>query len=146
LYRPKKRKFISLSVLSQIKLWKNSRCVITVRHCVHCVLGKEGEKQFTYQHFNEKQELKSTFWCLIFFFSLINKLELVSGDCEFGTLKLNYFVWNKVDISVLKFLMLQQLLQFLRDLFLFSITELSAGPIIGFTFDQLNELWIINWR
>jgi hypothetical protein len=102
--------------------------------------GKEGEKAFTYQLFHEIQELKPIFWFLIFF-NLINKLELVSGECEFGTLKLNYFIWTKIDISVLKFLILQQLLQFLRALFfIFSITEPSIGPLTGFTFDKGNDL------
>jgi hypothetical protein len=102
--------------------------------------GKEGEKQFTYQLFREIQELRPTFWCLIIF-CLINKLELVSGGCEVGTVKLNYFVWTKFDISVLKFLMLKQVLQFLRALFfIFPITELSIGPLTGFTFDKLNDL------
>jgi hypothetical protein len=71
------------------------------------------------------------------FFNLINKLELVSGDCEVGTLKLNYFVWTKVDISVLKFLMLQQLLQFLRDLFYF--------PLQNFQQVLSQGLHSINW-
>ena len=31
--------------------------------------GKEGEKQFTYQLLREIQELRPTFWCLIFFLS-----------------------------------------------------------------------------
>jgi hypothetical protein len=81
--------------------------------------GKEGKKRFTYQLFNEIQELKPTIWCLIFF-NLINNLELVSCDCVIGNMKLKYFVWTKVVIGVLKFLKLQQLLQFLRVLFNFS--------------------------
>ena len=38
---------------------------------------------------------------LIIFLGLIAKLALVCGDCDFGTLKLNDFDWDKVTISVL---------------------------------------------
>ena len=37
---------------------------------------------------------------VIFVLSLISKLALVCGDCDFGTPKLNNFDWSKVGVSV----------------------------------------------
>jgi hypothetical protein len=48
---------------------------------------------------------------VIFFCSLIESVDLVSGDCKVGTLKLNYFVWTKVGVSVFEYLMLQTALK-----------------------------------
>ena len=30
--------------LAENKTWENSRCIITVRHCVHCAKGKKGQR------------------------------------------------------------------------------------------------------
>ena len=55
-----------LSVLSELDVWQNSRCVIYVRHYVHCAKGKKEQRQFIY--FYELQELKqvATDYLLIF--------------------------------------------------------------------------------
>jgi len=37
---------------------------------------------------------------LIIFLGLIANLTLLSGECDFGTLKLRDFDWNKLGVSV----------------------------------------------
>ena len=37
---------------------------------------------------------------LLIILGLISKLTLVRGDCDFGTLKLKDFDWNKVGVNV----------------------------------------------
>jgi len=83
---------------NQSCLWENSRCIVTMRHCVHCAIGKKGKGNLHIACFHELWELKPTFWCLIFC-SLLDTFELVSGDCDVRTLKLNYFYWTKVGIK-----------------------------------------------
>jgi len=78
--------------------------VFTVR------LERKGKGNLHITCFHELWELKLTFLCLIFC-SLLDKFELVSGDCDVRTLKLNYLFWTKFVISVFKFLMLQAALK-----------------------------------
>jgi hypothetical protein len=81
-----------------------------MRHCVHCAIGNKGKRQFTYQLFSWILEIKTKILVLNFF-NLLDTLELVSGDCDVRTQKMNYFFWIKVIISVFIFLMLQTALK-----------------------------------
>jgi hypothetical protein len=82
----------------QYKMWKNRRCILTVRHCVHCGKGKKGQRQFTY-HLLSLITGNKTNMLLIIFLSLIGKLTSVSGDCDVGIREVKNFDWDKVRIA-----------------------------------------------
>ena len=82
-----------LSVFSKIFLCENSRYIITVRHCVRCAKGRKGQRQFTCHLFSYITGTEANN-LLFIFLRLIANLALVSGDCEFGTPKLNDFDWS----------------------------------------------------
>ena len=126
-----KRGWRFLSVFIQSKLWQNSRCNRTVRHCVHCAKGKQWQRQFTYHLFSFITGIK-TKMLLIIFLGLIANLTLLSGECNVGTVKLRDFDWNKVGVSVFtSFLWNKELVKPLLELYFIcgSIKELPIEHI-----------------
>ena len=87
------------SVFIQTNLLENSRCNITVLHCVHCAKGRKGQRQFTYHLFSFITGIK-TKMLLIIFLGLIANLTLLCAECDVVTLKLKDFDWNKVGVGV----------------------------------------------
>jgi len=83
-----------------IMLWENSRCIITVRHCVHCAKGRKEQRKFTCHLFSWIAGIKPNI-LLMFFLGLIATLTLILDDCNFWNFTLNNFYWKKVGISVL---------------------------------------------
>ena len=73
---------------------------VTMIHCVHCAKRKKIQKQFTYHLFSFITGIR-TEMLLFVFLGLIANVAFLSGECDFGTLKLKDFDWNKVGVSVL---------------------------------------------
>ena len=94
-----KRAYRDTSVFIQLKPWENSRCNITVRHCVHCAKGRKGQRQFTYRLFSFISGIKNKM-LLIIVLCLIANLTLFCAECDVGTLNLRDFDWNKLVVSV----------------------------------------------
>ena len=105
-----------------------------------------GKRCFIFHLFSWITGIK-TIMLLIIVLCLIAKLTLVCCHWAVGTLKLKHFGWTKVGRNVLTCFLLQTAVKFLRALiFNFPpITEISICPITKFAFEQLNDLWIINW-
>jgi hypothetical protein len=76
-----------------------SRCIITVRLCVDCAKGKNGQRQFTYHIFSWISGTK-TKMLLIIFLGLFAKITLPAGGCDVGTQNVDNFDWTQVSISV----------------------------------------------
>jgi len=87
-------------VFSEYNLWVNSRCIITVRHSVHCANGNKGQRKFTYLLFSLFRGIKTNM-LLIIFLGLIATLTSVSGDCDVGISERKYFDWYKVGAGVM---------------------------------------------
>jgi len=89
-----------MTVIIQSNVCQNSRCTISVRHCVHCATVKKGKRQFTYHLFSWITAIKTNM-LLITFLGLVATLTSVSGDCHVGTQDVKDFDFNKVGIVVL---------------------------------------------
>jgi hypothetical protein len=83
-----------------LTIWQNSRCTITVCHCVHCAKGKKGQRKFSYRLFWWITGFEGNMLLLSFVLGLFAKLAMVSGACELGTPIYNNFNWTRVCISV----------------------------------------------
>ena len=114
-----------LSVFSPSKLWENSRCIITVSHCVHCAKGKKRQMQLTYHLLPFITGIKTDMF-LIIFLGLIAKLALVSDACDVGTRDVKNFNFTKVGISVLGCFLKQVAMRFFIPVVFYETTNIDC--------------------